>query len=700
MGIITNAAGSAGGTIGGSIGSNVIGAVGAAAEQAALEQIRLLKNTLTGGAGLATDGSSSQPPPATLKYYAKLKALGLLYVGLESVIKVRADKKTDKYYKETVPKHAKASQQQPEPTPPGGSEYIPTRLLFDSTKIKDPEKVTSEYPFANKNEKVANPDPNEILRAGPGESPYDKGTYTPTELSQKVEKFYLDNNDNAGAKLSTPSGQEITMPTTMPVPGEEVAGHSGLIGESFANATEFTVTNGNGQTQKLVKSWILPNGKPNTATHGTLEQTYLDKVSNMLEGRNKTTVGSYRFFIEKLHGKSVDGSWNKKNPIKPGAEREDMPNRMVFPAYIVNFNDAYDVTWNPYDFHGRGESVYIYKGTARSLTLEFYMMSDFSSELLLNAIKEAEEIQESKGAGSSLDGVREKLAKTTIATPNQSSKNVTDNERLEQMASKTIMGDWGNGTGGITTYVKGDKTGFIEGQYSGTPEMLWHRMTFLAQCCYGWYRNDGKLKEQPFIRVRIGDFFDCIAKINSMQHSTDEFDMDLNPSTTVGALPMGIKVSMNMTIVHEDEPSSTYNKFYHRLDRDDNGEDHTPIGSKETSSTMDSVLDVNVAKSPASFNSTVSNAGQDKMKFPKESKIGLQEALKFNKSLGALDKSKTNLKDFAKREKLKEVFQNAKNLLSLKSKTDSEKVTNSQPDNPNALTEINTLEPKKKKLFG
>lgn len=698
MGIITNAAGVLGQNIGGSIAGNVAGAIGAAAEQAALEQIRLLKNTLTGNAGLATDGSSSQPPPETLKYYSKLKALGLLFIGLGSIIKVRQDKKIDTYYKKTVPDHAKKTQQQPDPPSNVNSDYIPTKLAFQ--EIKNPEKVTSDYPFQNVNEKVINPDPNAILRVGPGDSPYDKGTYTPDEVSKAVEKFYLDNNDNVGARLATPQGQEISMPTTMPVPGEEVAGHQSIIGESFANATEFIITNGSGQVQKLVKSWILPNGKPNTATHGTLDQTYLDKVSDMLETRNKVDVGSYRFFIEKLHGKSVDGSWNKKNPIKPGAEREDMPNRMVFPAYIVNFNDSYDLDWPSYDFHGRGESVYVYKGTKRSLTLEFYMMSDFSSELLLNAIKESEEIQETKGSAGSLDGVREKLAKTGFSTPNQSSKEVTDHERLEGLTSKAIMGDWGNGTGGITTYVKGTKTGFVEGQYSGTPEMLWHRMTFLAQCCYGWYRNDGKLKEQPFIRVRIGDFFDCIAKINSMQHTTDEFDIDLNPSTTVGALPMGIRVSMNMTIVHEDEPSSTYNKFYHRLDRDNEGENHTPIGSKETSGTLDSVLDVNIAKSPASFKSTVSNAGQDKMKFPKESKIGLQEALKFDKSLSSLDKSKTSLKDFAKREKLKEVFQNAKNLLSLKNKANSEKVSNSTPDNPDALANINTLEPKKKKLFG
>lgn len=721
MGILTNAGNGFGQTIGGGIGANIGGALGDAAEQSLLQQVRLLKNTVTG------NGISSQPDPETLKYYAKVKALGLLYVGQESVAKDAENKRTDVYYKSLpkntqgpiakdaenkgienyynqLPLYTQAQQQQPEPAQPVSSPYIPTRQAF--VPVIDPDKSETMYPFTNVNEKVVNPDPNTYLKEGPAlESGSLSSLYTPEELSKVIEDFYLDNNSNHGGSISTPGGTVSQIGignNVLPTPGKEVPQHDGSISEAFTNQVEYEITLGNGKKQKLVKSWILPNGKPNEATYGTSEQDYLEKLANTMATKNKSTPGSYRFFIEKLHGKSVDGSWNKKNPIRPGKERSDMPNRMVFPAYISNFNDGYDVDWSSYDFHGRGEAVNIYKGTKRSLTLEFYIMSDFSSELLLDAIKKAEAFQATAGSAASVDGNREKLSKTTLLTPNSSSSEVSEHEKFGELSSKVIMGDWGNGTGGITTYTKGSKTGFVEGQYSGTPEMLWNRVTFLAQCCYGWYRNDGKLKEQPFVRVRIGDFIDCVAKINSLQHTTEDFDMDLNPSTTVGAIPMGIRVSMNMTIVHEDEPSSTYNYFYHRLDRDLEGDSFSPISQKETSSTMDSVLDVNTTKSPANFKSTVTGFAEDKTKMPKETKIGLEAASKLKSSISNLDKSGNNLKDFAKREKIKEVFQNVKNVLNIQKKVDVEDVKNLRPDNKDAFKDVSSVNPAtgKKKLFG
>ena len=102
----------------------------------------------------------------------------------------------------------------------------------------------------------------------------------------------------------------------------------------------------------------------------------------------------------------------------------------------------------------------------------------------------------------------------------------TRNDKKEPGLSEDILQrilntstDWGLGyQGGIVTHTKdGDRiAAHIPGLVSDTPEGLWTKMTFLAQCVYPYYRSDGKMKEQPFVRVRIGDFYDVVGIIESV----------------------------------------------------------------------------------------------------------------------------------------------------------------------------------------
>ena len=275
---------------------------------------------------------------------------------------------------------------------------------------------------------------------------------------------------------------------------------------------------------------------------------YSKQLADILKETRADAAGAYRFFFEKLHGKKADGSgFYKRNPITPGKKFEDMENRMVFPAYIDNFNDAYDVNWSNYDFYGRSESVWIYKNTNRSLTINFFMLSDFSAEILIERIK-----------------------KTNQANP--IAQNATSDEVVKSLNNFFI--DWGNGSYDLPRVVENtggehELLGWIPGQYSGTSEQMWARMTFLAQCCYPWYRRDGKLKEQPLVRIRIGDFIDLVIKIKSLTFDEyEEFNIDLNSDSKVGAYPMGVRCALTADVIHSEEPSSNYAKFYWRKDFD------------------------------------------------------------------------------------------------------------------------------------
>ena len=288
------------------------------------------------------------------------------------------------------------------------------------------------------------------------------------------------------------------------------------------------------------------NGITQEALHSDSDVVkYLQDKINI---QKANVPGSYRFFFEKLHGKEfINGKFNKQNPINDVTKTyDDYPNRRVFPAYIENFNDSYDVAWNEYNFYGRSEGFWIYKNTTRSLTLNFFMLSDFSLELLNQQI--INEGSTNLSAAMSASQIKEVLNKSFI------SQGVGSYQLPNVVSDKD-----GN------VYYQG----WVPGKYTMTPEMMRDRMTFLAQCCYPWYRKDGKLKEQPLVRVRLGDFLDAILKIKSLNFDEyEEFNMDLNPGAKMGAFPMGVRVSLTADIIHSDEPSSLYPNFYARADWD------------------------------------------------------------------------------------------------------------------------------------
>lgn len=608
-----------------------------------LQQVNNLRNGLLGNGPV---NGTNVGDNETKDYYNKVAVLGAAMTGLEIAQQTLMDKKTEKYY-EGLEDYSK--QWEVEMKPPDEVENSPTQFPVETSqpKIKAPDNVQE---FIDKNNETA-PDVEKYFKAN------NTNTFDLTNLA---------NND-------TPSS-----------PGVDVPGHSGEYGQTLSNSLKFVVPDGKGGSQTYFKSWVLPNGQPDPNSHGTPNEPLTEKINAMLEEKRKKTPGSYKFFIEKLHGKSVDGKFYKKGPIKEGLKRTDLPNRMVFPAYISKFNDSYATSWGDYKFVGRGEKVFAYEETTRTMQLEFYIMSDFSADVLVKAIDDYNALLKDPSASSSNNSLNATTPnlQSTYETPNIDSSNpnnkqATDLEIMKEL--QRIWPDWGTGTTPDPSLSGSSRTGFVQGVYSGTPEMLWSRMTFLAQCCYAWYRKDGKMKEQPFVRVRIGDFFDVVAKIDSLNFTQDEFDMDLNPSV-VGVVPMGTIVSMSLTIVHEDEPTSEYPRFYHRADFDTPDTlGYVPESLSENSDTLDSTLDKNKSNSPVAFLSRLSEQGREKLNFPKDIKAVQSSLANFGNSLKGLQGLQSNSLNLSNVEKVKELLSNAKRLADISEKLNIEKLKDVKP---------------------
>lgn len=335
--------------------------------------------------------------------------------------------------------------------------------------------------------------------------------------------------------------------------------HNRSITKNYLNEVEYTAkaeglpSDPLNIQQSVLKKGITvidENGQSKQSLITTPETPYSSYMTQMLKEAKLKDIGTYKFFIEKLHGKKADGSgFYKRNPITKGKTLADMENRMVFAAYIEAFSDSYDVSWGEHEFVGRAEKFGVYKSTGRQLTLSFYMLSDFSAELLTARLQNTQ------------------ASDATISAYGSSPAEIT--KSLQE-----YFIDWGNGTYDLTKMVDNgsgmSQFGWVPGQYSGTTEQMWARMTFLAQSCYPWFRQDGKMKEQPIIRVRIADFLDLTVRIKSLNFTEyDEFNMDLTGlSSKMGAYPMGVKCAMNCEIIHSEEPHSNYAKFYWRKDFD------------------------------------------------------------------------------------------------------------------------------------
>lgn len=370
--------------------------------------------------------------------------------------------------------------------------------------------------------------------------------------------------------------------------------------DSEANVTVWEdKTNRKGD--KIFKSW-QSNGRP--VWHSTIEEPFYKrdtlKIANL-----RQSPGSMPFLIEKLHGRTIDNKTYKVNPINSKKSAVDYSNRMVFPAFIDTFDDSYSTEWSDYSFIGRSDSVYIYNKTQRTITLSFYLISDFSADLMIAAADDLIKFNGHKNPQSTDQGRTTQNGVDISAREKQTAREKEDNEKSamrgdltldEQRLAQAYMREylenflnWGDGTANVAENNDFGNFGFIPGT-TGTPEQLWARATFLAQTCYPWYRKDGKMKEQPFIRLRLGDWFDVIAKVDNLSFAPEDFGWDLNVSPNIGNIPMGLKVTMSLTIIHQDAPTSDYARFYNRKDFDSNGINYVPSVLTK-SVTKDSVID-------------------------------------------------------------------------------------------------------------
>ncbi len=544
----------------------------------------------------------------------------------------------------------------------------------------------------------------------------DDSTLTNAAIEEKNKKLWENNNKPEEiSKELKDSGFESNA-NTFPKPGEELSTHNTENGIKFINRASFEVFD-KGKKETLFKGWSK-FGKADPDKYSTPSNPMSEKVSRMLEEYRRAAPGSYKFFIEKLHGKSVDGTFFVKNPIKAGKTREEYPNRMIFPAYIMAFNDSYNASWSDYNFIGRGEKVWIYQNTSRELTIEFYMISDFSVDLLNLAIQEAKLNSNpliTATPGTKWNVKDANLNANSISTAKDLIQNikgvVSPSDTLDEI--KRLLPDWGLGAYPNPSVVNSQFSGFVPGMISGTPEMMWARLTFLAQCVYPWYRKDGKLKEQPFIRIRIGDFIDSIAKINSLTlNEYNEFDIDLNPSV-VGAIPMGVRVVLSMTIVHEDEPNTNYNKFYWRKDYDVGDENIAPDNTSETSKTLDFSLDESTGSSEASSSTPgtpgISSKEKDRQKELAEFKSSLKGLSSMTPSITGNTGTQVNTnlvrKSILAAKRFLETKQQA-DALKLKNVNDEEFLAGSDAvfDNASKIKKAESLPPdtktsSKKKLF-
>lgn len=460
--------------------------------------------------------------------------------------------------------------------------------------------------------------------------------------------------------------------------------------------------------QKIYKSWVkITGGKEEPINHSTGDKTAsvrMAPVTNAL----RQLPGSYKFFIEKLHGYSDDGTPYEKNPVNnQDATARDYPNRMLFPAYIQTFNDSYSTSFSDYSFLGRPDKVYAYQNTERTMQLTFTILADYSAEIITAAMETLTNTpSQAPQPSASKDG---KLRASVVSNPPGATKaeNLLSSAEIQQKKLQEFIANapnWGTGAINVAEILETGKYGTVAGEFSGTPEQLWNRATFLAQCVYPYYRQDGKLKEQPFIRLRIGDFYDLVAKIDSMQFTQDDFDMDLNESESIGNIPLAITVSMSLTIVHDETPRSNYIRFYHRKDFDINTKEYRPESTKKSSIYKDEALDIFAQK----YKKTKNNV--DTM--PEEAEQYLEAVDKFSAVLEQFDKVANllpgDVQNLVKLNEISKVLSHAQKLNNLAQKlkslerdnTDSEETQeiNQSQDLAPPITQVFTTDPVYPKL--
>lgn len=429
------------------------------------------------------------------------------------------------------------------------------------------------------------------------ETPFKTEWVYPANVKTEQEKraFRIKSRAEGGVE------ENPARPSSIPFPehGKEsiVAEQAAQISAQLSDTYQFEVVSGykskddKSKPKMEYKGWIVKNESGEWDIDGkktfSLKRPYSMYANEILERIEfKKLPGSYKFFIEKLHGRYRDGTPYKMNEISSQKDVYDpkgqnLTNRMVFSAYIDNYNDSFNVSSTDYSFLGRGETVPIYKSTTRDMTLEFTILADYSTELMVGMEKLNEEIKRS--GKKSEDDVLKKIVDGTGF-------------------------DWGLGQAmQPRIYDDGRVGGHIPGMYSDNPEGLWSKMTFLAQLFYPYYRDDGKMKEQPMFRLRIADFYDCVLFPKSMNVQMtalgDGPQIDMNVSS-LGNMPLGIKITLNGQIVHNYEPASNFHGFYNRIEYD--SKDLNPVTS-EINLQKGKIEEAGKKNSPYELNNTEHN---------------------------------------------------------------------------------------------
>ena len=416
------------------------------------------------------------------------------------------------------------------------------------------------------------------------------------DLNNIIEKAKKRNSQNKiPANRAVPSGSAPEVIVTPPIHTPD---------DSVANQTEW-VDIKNGLSDKIFKGWT---SKGKNVAVGTLNQPTWERNSREI-ARAQSLPGSFKFYIEKLHGYDNQGEPYKANKISNNPEEyKKFSNRMLFPVFLDTWSDAFTANWNTIDLIGKSEPIRVYNNTTRQLTIDFYILADFSAEIMLAGIQELQEY------ASQISNEKKNNREIRNNSDFTNEENKFLNKKLSPQAKQVIESNMtlseqkqahlqlqaytknfqniGHGSNNIPEMLKNGVYGFTPSATTSTPEMLWNRMTFLAQCCYPYYRQDGKLKENPIIKLRIGDFFDVVCYITSLSINDMEMGWDLNYSPNIGVIPMGAKVSMSLDIIHQQTPSSTYSRFYHRKDYDnyDNPYSYIPETLKN-SLTKDYIID-------------------------------------------------------------------------------------------------------------
>ena len=489
-------------------------------------------------------------------------------------------------------------------------------ILTDNQTRQD--QITREIKSIKKSDwDINNPVPKENRM---NSNPYDSG-YT---------RSYQTTDANGAVTVKAP---------TFPQVNQEYNNHMQEITDRLVNLDTFEVftgykskSNANTDPDYDFKSWAIIKGKnkkdwlPDPQRTFTPDRPFSNYINDIIKKTSTTSYpGSFKFFIEKLHGRYSDGTPYKMNGLKSQKEVSgdgllNLTNRMVFYAYIENYADNYSSSWNDYNFIGRSEAVPAYKSTKRDITLEFTLLTDYNVELMV---------------------AMEKL--NNIVGQNNSEQ--TQDEILQNLIKGNV--DWGLGIlNPPSQATDGTLVGNVPGLYSDTPEGLWSKLTFLSQCMYPFYRDDGKMKEQPIVRMRIADFYDVIVYLSSLSMQMNGFDapmVDMNPSS-IGNMPFGVRVSLSGTILHNYEPSSTFFGFYNRREFDTGEKD--PVTGVGINLQKNKIQLGTTKNSPVDFKNIINN---DKLLDTTKidlSTTALQQNLStFTNSFTALQNAGIRLKD-------------------------------------------------------